>query len=70
VSFLNYYLFIWLIKIAPFIPDDFIADQKLNKVLFSVNEVSEQFITYFIADLIRLLFYFKPISITAYNGKP
>jgi hypothetical protein len=57
-------------NIAPSILDDFTADQKLDKALFSSEEAVELFKDYSFNDLLRPLPEFTPISIATYSGKP
>jgi hypothetical protein len=58
------------IEIAPFIPDDFITDQKLNKALFTLEEAAESFKDYKINDLLYPLSDFTLILIVIHSGRP
>jgi hypothetical protein len=68
-----FYTFLYvlrLIKIAPSISDDFTADKKLNKLLFSTEEALELFLNCKINDLLRSPSNFILIPITVYFRRP
>jgi hypothetical protein len=58
------------IYIAPSIPDDSTADQKLNKALLTSEEAAESFKNYSFNNLLRPLPDFTPISTVIHPGKP
>jgi Transposase IS4 len=58
------------ILIAPSIPDDSTADQKLNKALFPIEEAAESFKDCSFNDLLRPLPHFTPIPIAIHSGRP
>ena len=55
--------------IAPSILDNFIADLKLNKVLFSSKEAIESLLGYKTNDLLRPLSDFTPILVSTHFKK-
>ena len=58
------------ILIAPSIPDDFTADQKLNKILFNSEKTVKSLENCKIEDLLHPLPNFTPISVIPHSGKP
>jgi hypothetical protein len=64
-----FYYFINIL-IAPSIPDDFTADQKLNKALFTSDEAAELFKDCSFNNLLRPLPDFTLISIAIHSGRP
>jgi hypothetical protein len=67
---LNIFNYFTNILIAPSIPDDFTADQKLNKALFTSDEAAELFKDCSFNNLLRPLSDFTLISIAIHSGRP